>query len=115
MPIYEYRCEDCGKISEYLLLRSDEVLDPQCKRCKSKKMSRVLSRVRVVRSEESRMESLADPSRWGGLDENDPKSMARWAKKMGQELGEDVGDIDEMVDSAMDEEFHSPPEGESKE
>ncbi len=85
-------------------MKIQEEFVPQCKRCKSKKMSRVLSRVRVVRSEESRMESLADPSRWGDLNENDPKSMARWMKKMGKELGEDVENVDEMVDEAMEEE-----------
>jgi len=104
MPIYEYRCQDCGKVSEFLLIRTDEDFVPQCKKCKGKKMSRVLSRVRVIRSEESRMESLADPSKWGNLDEKDPASMARWMKKMGKEFGEDMGeDIDEMVDSAIDE------------
>ena len=71
-------------------------------------MSRVLSRVRVIRSEESRMESLADPSKWGGLDERDPKSMAKWMKRMGKELGEDAGeDVDQMVDEAMEEEKSS--------
>jgi putative FmdB family regulatory protein len=110
MPIYEYRCEDCGRISEFLFIRIDEPPTPRCKRCKSKKMSRVLSKVRVIRSEESRMENMADPSTWGDLDEKDPKSMARWAKRMGQELGEDVGDIDEMADGALEEEFSSKPE-----
>src|SRR5512139_1346567 len=104
MPIYEYRCEACGKISEFLLMRVDEKFTPECKRCKSRKMSRVLSRVRVLRSEESRMEGLADPSKWGDLDENDPKSMAKWMKRMGKELGEDVGDVDQMMDEAMQEE-----------
>ena len=105
MPIYEYRCDDCGKTSEFLLIKSEEVFTPQCKRCKSKKMSRVLSRVRVIRSEESRMESLADPSKWGGLDESDPKGMAKWMKKMGKEMGEDMGeDVDQIVDEAMEEE-----------
>jgi putative FmdB family regulatory protein len=113
MPIYEYRCEDCGKISEFLLIKSDEIFVPRCKKCKSKKMSRVLSRVRVVRSEESRMESLADPSKWAGLDEKDPKSMAKWMKKMGKEMGEDMGeDVDQMVDEAMEEERASRPDGE---
>jgi putative FmdB family regulatory protein len=108
MPIYEYRCDHCGKISEFLLIKTDETFIPQCKRCKSKKMSRVLSRVRVVRSEESRMESLADPSKWGGLDEKDPKSMARWMKRMGKEMGEDMGeDVDQMVDETMEEEMAS--------
>jgi putative FmdB family regulatory protein len=106
MPIYEYRCQDCGKVSEFLLIRTDEDFAPQCKKCKSKKMVRVLSKVRVIRSEESRMESLADPSKWGNLDEKDPASMARWMKKMGKEFGEDMGeDMDEMVDSAIDEEM----------
>ena len=105
MPIYEYRCEDCGKISEFLLIKSDEIFVPRCKKCKSKKMSRVLSRVRVVRSEESRIESLADSSKWAGLDEKDPKSMAKWMKKMGKAMGEDMGgDVDQMVDEAMEEE-----------
>ncbi|MCJ7641601.1 MAG: zinc ribbon domain-containing protein [Desulfobacterales bacterium] len=107
MPIYEYRCEDCGKISEFLIIKTGEAFLPQCKRCKSKKMSRILSRVRVVRSEESRIESLADPSKWGDLDEKDPKSMARMMKRMGKELGEDVGDVDQMMEEAMDEEISS--------
>jgi putative FmdB family regulatory protein len=108
MPIYEYQCNDCGKISEFLLIKTDETFIPQCKRCKSKKMSRVLSKVRVIRSEESRMESLADPSKWSGLDEKDPKSMAKWMKRMGKELGEDMGeDVDAMVDEGMEEEMAS--------
>ncbi len=111
MPIYEYRCEDCKKISEFLVIRTDEPFFPQCKKCKSKKMTRVLSRVRVIRSEESRLDSLADPSKWGDLDERDPKSMARWMKKMGKELGEDMGeDVDQMVEEAMEEERASRSE-----
>ena len=110
MPIYEYRCEDCGRISEFLLIRTDEIFVPQCKRCRSRKMSKVLSKVRAIRSEESRMESLADPSKWGDLDERDPKSMAKWMKRMGRELGEDVGDIDAMMDEAAEEERSTGPE-----
>ena len=61
------------------------------------------------------MESLADPSKWGGLDEKDPKSMAQWMKRMGKEMGEDMGeDVDQMVDEAMDEEMVSKPMNESE-
>jgi putative FmdB family regulatory protein len=115
MPIFEYRCDDCGKVSEFLVIKTDETFIPRCKRCQSKKMSRVLSKVRVIHSEESRMEGLADPSKWGGLDEKDPKSMARWMKRMGKEMGEDMGeDVDQMVDEAMDEEMVSKPMNESE-
>jgi hypothetical protein len=55
--------------------------------------------VSVLRSEESRLENLADPSNIAGLDENDPKSMARWMRKMSSEMGEDLGpEFDEVVD-----------------
>jgi len=61
------------------------------------------------------MESLADPSKWGGLNEKDPKSMARWMKRMGKEMGEDAGeDVDQMVDEAMEEERTPPSEKESE-
>jgi len=115
MPIYEYRCEECGKISEFLLIKTDDASKIECKRCRSKKLSRILSRVRVIRSEESRVESLADPSKWGGLDESDPKSMAKFMKKMGKELGEDMDmKLDEM-EQAMEEEMSSKPGGEKEE
>jgi len=38
-----------------------------------------------------------DPTNLGNLDENDPKSVARMMKKMGQEMGEDTGDIEEAM------------------
>jgi hypothetical protein len=61
------------------------------------------------------MESLADPSKWGDLDEKDPKSMAKWAKRMGRELGEDAdGMVDEMVDEALEEEISSKPTEEAE-
>jgi len=54
--------------------------------------------VAVVRSEESHLEDLADPSSLAGLDENDPKSIARWMRKMSKEMGEDLGpEFDEVV------------------
>jgi hypothetical protein len=53
----------------------------------------------MPRSEEDRLESMADPTSWGDLDENDPRSMARMMKKMGNEMGEDLGpEFDEVVD-----------------
>lgn len=58
-----------------------------------------MSRVAVLRSEESRLDDLSDPSSLGDLDENDPKSMARWMRKMGSQMGEEMGpEFDEMID-----------------
>ncbi len=102
MPIYEYRCTDCGKKFEVLHLSAEEVHSPECKFCKGGNVRKLISRVRVVRSEESRLESLMDPSMMGGLDEKDPKSLAKWMKRMGKEMGEEVSDeeIEQVIEDA---------------
>jgi putative FmdB family regulatory protein len=42
MPIYEYQCEVCGTISEYLVgTGNDEPI--RCKKCHSPEMHRILS------------------------------------------------------------------------
>ena len=104
MPIYEYRCRDCGRKSVFITLSIRSEFEPKCKKCGGSNLEKLVSRVAVSRSEESRLESLADPAKLSGLDENDPKSVARWMKKMGKELGEDVGeDFEESIDEAMEE------------
>jgi putative FmdB family regulatory protein len=103
MPIYEYRCQACGRTSSFLFLSQNESMTQVCQRCGSPSLERVLSRVHVRLSEETRLERLADPSAWAGVDENDPKSVAKVLKKMGQEMGEDFpGEVDELVEEAMD-------------
>jgi putative FmdB family regulatory protein len=97
MPLYEYRCNACRR--RVTLLRSfSDTSTPCCPECQSEDLSRLVSRVSVLKSEESRLDSLADPSSLAGLDENDPRSIARWMRKMSEETGEDIGpEFDEMV------------------
>ncbi len=109
MPIYEYRCQACRRISSFLILNRRDPFVPVCKECGSPSMERVLSRVYVRLSEETRLERLADPSAWGGVDENDPQSVAKALKRMGQEMGEDFpGEVDELVEEAMDSQAGDP-------
>ena len=104
MPIYEYRCRDCGRKSVFVTLSVRSALEPKCRRCGSLNLEKLVSRVAFSRSEESRLDSLADPSKFSGLDEKDPKSVARWMKRMGKEMGEDLGeDFDQSIDEAMEE------------
>ncbi len=88
MPIYEYRCQDCGRKVSVLVARMGQEAE-QCPRCGSPKLLRLYSRFALARSEEDRLERLADEAELAGVDENDPKSVARWVKRMGQELGEE--------------------------
>jgi putative FmdB family regulatory protein len=102
MPIFEFKCSDCKAISSFLILSRSEPFTPTCKRCGSPDLTRVLSRVHVRLSEETRMERLADPARFSGLDENDPKGMARFMKEMAAATGEDIGaeEIDQIMEDA---------------
>lgn len=79
--------------------------EPVCKFCKGEDLEQLFSRFSSPKSEEARLESLADPSSLSGLDENDPGSVARWMKKMGKELGEDFEgeDIDQLAEEAAQE------------
>ncbi len=103
MPIYEYLCQDCRRVSSFLILNLQEQFTPVCRKCGSRALERILSRVHVRLSEETRLERLADPSQWSGVDENDPKSVTRALQKMGQGMGEDFpGEVEQMVEEAMD-------------
>jgi putative FmdB family regulatory protein len=111
MPIYEYYCDRCKKVSSFLLLRATEEIEPYCKSCNTKDVRRILSRVSILKSEESRMESLLDPSKLSGLDENDPRSVEKLMKRMGRELGDELGEgFEQEMEEAMSESGSTPQE-----
>jgi putative FmdB family regulatory protein len=106
MPIYEYICPNCNGRFQKLVQGFSDPVGLACPRCGRADVRRAISRVAVVKSEDSRFESLADPSKLAGLDENDPRSIARWAKNLGKELGEEAGeDWDSMVEEMLEEEL----------
>lgn len=99
MPIYEYHCQSCNQKVSLFYRGFSAVTPPRCPNCGNSNLVRLISKVAVIRSEESRLDSLSDPSAWGDVDENDPRSIARWARRMGREAGEDLGsEFDEMVE-----------------
>lgn len=44
MPIFEFRCVECGNVFEKIFLPSDAEVDMQCPECKSDALERVVSR-----------------------------------------------------------------------
>lgn len=100
MPYYDYRCLDCKRRVSIYSARfvSAEEMSPACPHCGGTNLRRLIGRVGILRSEESRTEDLADPSALAGLDESDPKSLGRFMRKMSHETGEDLGpEFDEVV------------------
>jgi putative FmdB family regulatory protein len=110
MPIYEYLCLNCKKSFSFLVGVVADSGEPRCTRCGGKKLRKLISRVARVRSKESSLEDLADPSKLGDMD--DPKAMARWAKEMGRNMADETGE--ELPDD-FDEMMESGPEGQGDE
>jgi putative FmdB family regulatory protein len=109
VPIYEFRCRACRKKLTALVLSRERLGEVRCDRCGSADLDKLWSRFAAPKSEEARLEALADESLFASVDENDPASMARFVKKMGEAMGEDLS---EEFEAALDEESRSPDDGE---
>lgn len=103
MPLYEFRCLDCKKKFE-ISVSYDEygTVEVHCVYCESGNVQRKIGRIRIAKSEDSRIENLAsdfsDPSALDGLEE-DPRALGRMMRKMSNELGEEMGpEFDEVID-----------------
>ncbi|HRE25963.1 MAG TPA: zinc ribbon domain-containing protein [Anaerolineales bacterium] len=92
MPFYDFFCADCQKrVAVFQSYKDYGVVSPVCPDCGGKHLKRKPSRVRIAKSDERRMEEMADPGAlFGDVDENDPKSVARAMRKMGQQMGEEL-------------------------
>jgi putative FmdB family regulatory protein len=103
MPLYDYVCLDCHQRFDIFMTFSEYGQRTiACPHCKSGNVRRGVPRVRVAKSEESRLDSLSgdfsDPSALAGL-ENDPRAMGRMMRKMGNEMGEEIPpEFNEVVD-----------------
>ncbi|HSH02202.1 MAG TPA: zinc ribbon domain-containing protein [Anaerolineae bacterium] len=100
MPVYEFICEDCGKLVRVRLSFAEyDTATPACRYCESLALRRRIGRVAVARSEDSRLAGAAEGELFAGLDEDDPRSLGKFMRKMSNELGEDLGDeFGEVVD-----------------
>ncbi len=102
MPIYEYICYDCRKRVSVFFRSFSEASDANaaCPHCAGKNLRRLVSRVSVMRSEDSRLDELADdPSLMSGLESEDPRALASFMRRMSNETGEPLdAEMGEMID-----------------
>lgn len=112
MPTYDFVCLDCRKRFDVFLTYQEYGVKPvTCSHCGSSNIRRRVPRVRIMKSEEARLEQLADPSMLNGIDD-DPKALGQMMRKMGKEMGEELPpEFDDVVDRL--EAGQSPEEIES--
>ncbi|HEU5329686.1 MAG TPA: zinc ribbon domain-containing protein [Thermomicrobiales bacterium] len=94
MPIYEYRCADCRRRVSVFFRSFSAVSDPVCPRCGGQHLTRLMSKVAVRRGGGSAGADFDDDAGMGGmldgLDENDPRALARAMRRMSDEMGEPI-------------------------
>ena len=93
MPTYDFICNDCAQRFEVFLAFSEYgKKSVKCSHCDSKNVRRRMTKVRIAKSEESRMESMADD--FSGFE-----GMGRMMRKMGKQMGEELPpEFNEVVD-----------------
>ena len=102
MPIYEYRCPHCKKrVSVFFRSLTDvDHATARCPNCNSAGLTRLMSRVRVIRggAKSSGDDEMGDMPDFSDIDENDPRAMGRFMRKMAEESGEDMPpEFDEVI------------------
>lgn len=91
MPTYDFICNACQqRFDVFLTFAEYGKKTVTCTHCQSKNVRRRMTKVRIAKSEDSRMESMADE--FSGVEglEDDPKAMGRMMRKMGKEMGEEL-------------------------
>ncbi len=102
MPLYEYRCQNCGEKTSVLTRAVKEPNEPLCPRCGAS-MVRCLSAFAYHRSEATRLENTGDPDRPGPDYYRDPRNIGRWAEKRFEEMGVEMpGEIQDKIAAARD-------------
>ena len=48
MPIYEYQCKTCDAVFDCVVLKADEKFSPECRKCGSTDVKKLVSRVRYL-------------------------------------------------------------------
>ena len=115
MPIYEFGCSDCRRRTSVFVRSIGGEFDARCEHCGGANVRRLVSRVAVGRGAST--EDGFDERLLADVDEHDPRSMARFARRMRDEMGEDLGpDFDEAIEQMEagqlpdDEQAWLPPE-----
>ncbi|MBW2057960.1 MAG: hypothetical protein JRJ26_10740 [Deltaproteobacteria bacterium] len=106
MPIYEYRCNDCGKEFSLLVLNPREPTRVKCEDCGSPNISRLMSRFAYHQTEASRIDSLDTRKPRDESFYRDDRNIGLWAKKRAREMGVDLGaGFEETVEKARTGKF----------
>ncbi|MFY9233936.1 MAG: zinc ribbon domain-containing protein [Fimbriimonadaceae bacterium] len=101
MPVYEYRCSQCQKRFSALIGMVAEPDDGRCPHCGSQDTARLVSRFMRGRTEDDRIDEMADQLETMGEPES-PQDMRKMVREMGKAMDEDSSDeMEEMFEADL--------------
>lgn len=104
MPIYEYKCRDCGRLTSQFVRSASSETAPACQHCGGK-TARALSRFAVHKGQSRILEDYGAPPQ-RAEDYKDPRQIGRWVEKKFDDYGMELpGEAREMIDAARDGEL----------
>lgn len=112
MPLFEYACRKCDKRFTWMsgVVSGDE--PPSCPACHATDLRKLISRVTRGRSDDARMDSIAD--KLEAQDFDDPRQLRRFAREMGREMGAESGeDLSDEMEAMIEAEANGDTGGAS--
>ena len=108
MPIYEYKCRQCGKLNSVFTRSVDVPVNASCESCGSKELEKALSKFAYHKSEADILRDYgSEPKRLE--DYKDPRQIGRWAERKFDEYGVDMPEeARNMIDAAREGDFPDP-------
>jgi putative FmdB family regulatory protein len=108
MPIYEYKCRQCGKLNSVFTRSVDAPVNAACESCGSKELEKALSKFAYHKSEADILRDYgSEPKRLE--DYKDPRQIGRWAERKFDEYGVDMPEeARNMIDAAREGDFPDP-------
>ncbi len=101
MPVFEFRCQNCGSKFSVLIGMTAEQSEDACPQCGSKRTEKLVSRFARFRNEDGRIDEMADQLEALGEPES-PSQMRQIMREMGKAMDDDMGDeMEELFESDM--------------
>ena len=107
MPLYEYRCKDCRRRSTVLVRSMSGTPEASCQHCGGSSLTRLISKFSFRRSWGGSLDWAPDSGYPDDMDQEDPKQMAQWMRRMQHEMGEEVSPEFEQMMEEMESEGSS--------
>jgi putative FmdB family regulatory protein len=106
MPVYEFYCAECHTIFNFLSRQVNTDKRPACPKCSRPDLDRQVSRFAISKNrpeeandgmpdiDEAKLEKvmMGLAGEMEGMDENDPRQMARFMRKLSEATGMNLGD-----------------------